>query len=179
MVQQLQQRAGYWMATHTQALTRAALGIVFLWFGLLKFCPGLCDVELMAQKTMTLLTFNTIPPTTCLHILAVWECAMGLTLLFAPRHTRLGAIAIRFCVISLFLHLAGTFLPLLLFPGETWKHLPYAPTLAGQYILKNMVLLAAAVSVGANAFESRRSISFVPAAVPATITSNVPARRFA
>jgi uncharacterized membrane protein YkgB len=175
MVQHLQQRAGYWMANHTQALTRGALGIVFLWFGLLKFCPGLCDVELMAQQTMTLLTFHTIPPPTCLHILAVWECAMGLTLLLAPRHTRVGAIALRVCVISIFLHLAGTFLPLLLFPAETWKHLPYAPTLAGQYILKNMVLLAAAVSVGANAFEPLHSISFVRAAIPAA----VPTRRFA
>jgi uncharacterized membrane protein YkgB len=160
----LQQRLGDWMTRHTQALTRGALGIVFLWFGLLKFCPGLCDVELMAQQTMTLLTFHTLAPATCTHILAVWECAMGLTLLLARRGTRVGTIALRVCVISLLMHLAGTFLPLVLFPSETWKHMPFAPNLAGQYILKNMVLLSAVVSVGTNAFATGRGIRLVPAA---------------
>ena len=76
---------------------------------------------------------------------------MGLTLLLAPRNQRWGAIALKLCVVSLLLHLAGTFLPLVLFPRRTWKHMPFAPTLAGQYILKNIVLMSAAVSVAANA----------------------------
>jgi len=171
MVHDFQLRLGRFMARNTLTIMRIALGIVFLWFGLLKFCPGLCDVELMAQQTMTVLTFHLIPPATCIHILAVWECAMGLTLLFAPGRTRIGAVALRVCVLSLFAHLAGTFLPLVLFPHEVWKHLPYAPTLAGQYILKNMVLLASVVSIGAATYPARSSLRLVPAVVRARRTA--------
>jgi lysylphosphatidylglycerol synthetase-like protein (DUF2156 family) len=51
-------------------------------------------------------------------------------------------------LILLFLQLLGTFLPLLFFPSETWKHFPYASTLEGQYIIKNLVLVSAAIIVG-------------------------------
>ena len=47
----------------------------------------------------------------------------------------------------LFLQLPGTFLPLLFFPSETWKRIPYAPTLEGQYILKNLVLISAGIII--------------------------------
>ena len=97
------------------------------------------------------MTFGAFAPTTCIYMLAIWECAMGLTLLLAPSHTRWGAIALRLCALSMLLHLAGTFLPLLLFPADTWKHVPYAPTLAGQYILKNLVLMSAALTVATKA----------------------------
>jgi len=45
--------------------------------------------------------------------------------------------------------MAGTITPLVLFPVETWTRFPYAPTLEGQYIIKNIVLVAAAIVVGA------------------------------
>jgi len=150
------------MAANTVTITRVALGIIFLWFGLLKFCPGLCDVELLAQKTIILLTFGVISPSACVRLLALWECAMGFTLLFAPLKTRWGRIALQVCVVSMLMHLAGTFLPLLLFPAETWKHFPYAPTLAGQYIAKNLVLVASVVSIGANVFQSRAELKLAP-----------------
>jgi len=51
-------------------------------------------------------------------------------------------------LILLFLQLLGTFLPLLFFPSEKWKHFPYAPTLKGQHIIKNLVLVCAAIIVG-------------------------------
>ena len=41
------------------------------------------------------------------------------------------------------------FLPLILFPGETFTVFPVAPTLEGQYIIKNVVLVGAAIVVGA------------------------------
>lgn len=160
--QAIERRIAHWTAAHTTTLTRAALGLIFLWFGLLKFCPGLCDVELMAQKTLVFMTFGLFSPAACIRFLAIWECAMGLTLLLAPRRTRWGAWALRICVVSLLLHLAGTFLPLALFPSETWKHLPFAPTLAGQYILKNLVLLAATISVAAAAYAQPARLELLP-----------------
>jgi uncharacterized membrane protein YkgB len=161
-LQTIERRIAGWTAAHTTTLTRAALGLIFLWFGLLKFCPGLCDVELMAQKTLVFMTFGLFSPAACIRFLAIWECAMGLTLLLAPGRTRWGVWALRLCVVSLLLHLAGTFLPLALFPSETWKHLPLAPTLAGQYILKNLVLIASVISVGANAFAQPARLELLP-----------------
>lgn len=48
-----------------------------------------------------------------------------------------------------FLQLPGTVMPLVLFPAETFTRVPFAPTLEGQYIIKNLVLAAAALAVGA------------------------------
>ena len=59
---------------------------------------------------------------------------------------------LRLTTVCLMLHLGRTFVAMALFPGETWKHFPYAPTLAGQYILKNLILIAAGLVVGASAF---------------------------
>jgi len=48
----------------------------------------------------------------------------------------------------LFLQMAGTMTPLVLFPAETFVRFPYAPTLEGQYIIKNLVLISAGLVVG-------------------------------
>lgn len=125
---------GEWMSTHTVALLRVSMGIVFLWFGVLKFWPGLSDAEVLATKTIMTITFGLIPAKVCIQLLAVAECAMG-GMMVAGR-------ALRLTTLCLMLHLMGTFLPMMLFPGETWKHFPYAPTLLGQYILKNLILMA-------------------------------------
>ena len=45
--------------------------------------------------------------------------------------------------------MAGTLMPLLLFPHEVFTRIPYAPTLEGQYIIKNAVLISAAIVLGA------------------------------
>ena len=56
---------------------------------------------------------------------------------------------LRATLLLLFVQMAGTITPLFLFPAATWVHFPYAPTLEGQYIIKNIVLVAAAIAVGA------------------------------
>jgi uncharacterized membrane protein YphA (DoxX/SURF4 family) len=74
-------------------------------------------------------------------LLAAWETAIGLGLL-SGRFTR----AVLFL---LFAQMAGTITPLFLFPSETWR-VPFAvPTLEGQYIIKNMVLISAGLVIGA------------------------------
>jgi uncharacterized membrane protein YkgB len=130
------------MAEYGILLTRFALAFVFLWFGALKFAHGMSEAEDIARRTLVVLTFGQVPSGICLYILATWECAIGLGLLSGR--------FLRGTLILLFLQLAGTFLPLLFFPSETWKYFPYAPTLEGQYIIKNVVLIAAAIVVGAS-----------------------------
>jgi uncharacterized membrane protein YphA (DoxX/SURF4 family) len=127
------------MAENGILVTRLALGVIFLWFGILKFAPGLSAAEDLAKRTLVKLTFGHIPAHVCLYILAVWECAIGLGFLSGR--------FVRSTLILLFLQLPGTFLPLLFFPSETWKRIPFAPTLEGQYILKNLVLISAGIII--------------------------------
>jgi uncharacterized membrane protein YkgB len=57
---------------------------------------------------------------------------------------------LRLAIGLLFLQMIGTFLPLVLLPEVTFQpgRYPYAPTLVGQYILKNLLIVAAALVVG-------------------------------
>ncbi len=42
----------------------------------------------------------------------------------------------------------GAALPVVFFPNEVFNYIPYAPTLEGQYIIKNIVLIGAALVIG-------------------------------
>jgi uncharacterized membrane protein YphA (DoxX/SURF4 family) len=131
----------HWMAKNGIWLIRTSLGIVFLWFGVLKFFPGLSPAEQLAGRTIERLTFGAVQPHLSLPVLAGWECLIGLGLLTG--------IAQRFTLLLLFLQMPGTILPLFFFPQETFLKVPYAPTLEGQYIIKNLVLISAGIIIGA------------------------------
>lgn len=120
---------------------RIGLGVVFLWFGVLKFFPGLSPAEDLAARTIEQLSFGLITPAVSLPVLATWETLIGLGLLSAR--------FLRATLLLLALQMLGTITPLLLFPAETFTAFPYAPTLEGQYIIKNVVLIGAAMVVGA------------------------------
>jgi uncharacterized membrane protein YphA (DoxX/SURF4 family) len=137
----LDQRITRWMARYGLPLMRIALGIVFLWFGVLKFFPGLSPAESVAGRTFSALTLGVIPQPTAVLILAGWECLIGLGLLTG--------LFLRATLALLFLQMLGTLAPLVLYPSETFVAFPYAPSLEGQYIIKNAVLIAGAVILGA------------------------------
>lgn len=130
-----------WMATHGITLTRVALGVVFLWFGAIKFVPGWSPAEELAGRTIERITFGAVPAEVGVPILAAWESLIGIGLL-AGRF-------LRATLLLLFAQMPGTLLPLVLFPAETFAAFPYAPTMEGQYIIKNLVLIGAAIVVGA------------------------------
>lgn len=130
-----------WMARHGVTLTRITLGIVFFWFGVIKFVPGWSPAAELATRTIDVLTFGRIPPSLSLPLLAGWEVAIGLGLLTCR--------FLRATLLLLFLQMPGTMLPLVFFPQETFAAFPYSPTLEGQYIIKNLVLVSAAIVIGA------------------------------
>jgi uncharacterized membrane protein YkgB len=138
---QLEERAAAWMAGHGVTFLRVSLGVVFFWFGVLKFFPGLSPAEDLAGRTISVLTFGAVGPAVSLPVLAAWECAIGASFI-TGRYLRAG-------VALLFAQMAGTFLPLAFFPAEAWAHAPYAATLEGQYIIKNLILVSAGLVVGA------------------------------
>jgi uncharacterized membrane protein YphA (DoxX/SURF4 family) len=130
-----------WMARHGLPLLRISLGLVFLWFGALKFFPGLSPAQDLAARTIETLSFGTVHANVSVPLLAAWECLIGLGLLFG--------IFMRATLLLLAVQMAGTLMPLVLFPSEVFTRIPYAPTLEGQYIIKNAVLISAAIVLGA------------------------------
>lgn len=129
-------------AQYGLVLIRVSMGIVFLWFGFLKFLPGKTPIDTLAEHTITMITFHLVPSLVCLHVLAIWECLIGIGLLFG--------VYLRATLLLLFLHLPGTFLPLVLLPHVAWTHFPFAPSLIGHYILKNFILVSAGIVIAAS-----------------------------
>ncbi len=130
-----------WMAQNGVVFLRVSLGIVFFWFGLLKFFPNLSPAEELATRTIETLSFGIVLPEVSLPVLAAWEVLIGLGLITGK--------FMRATLLLLFLQMVGTVTPLFLFPNETFTQFPYAPTLEGQYIIKNVVLVSAALVIGA------------------------------
>jgi uncharacterized membrane protein YphA (DoxX/SURF4 family) len=130
-----------WMAGNGITLLRVSLGIVFLWFGALKFFPGLSPAQELAGRTIQTLTFGLLAPRTAVLILAAWECLIGLGLILG--------LFLRATLLLLWLQMLGTITPLFLFPAEAFTRFPIAPTLEGQYIIKNLVLISAGIVIGA------------------------------
>ena len=120
---------------------RISLGLVFLWFGVLKFIPGLSPAQGIATLTIERLTFGFIEPEVSIIILAIWETLIGLGLIFG--------LFLRVTLFLLFTQMLGTMTPLIFFPAETFIIFPIVPTLEGQYIIKNLVLISAGLVVGA------------------------------
>ncbi len=129
------------MARYGLLALRVAMGLVFFWFGAIKLIPGLSPAEGLAGRTIEVLTFGIMPSAVALPLLGLWEVAVGLGLLLG--------VAMRLTLLLLFVQMLGTLSPLALFPAETFAQFPYAPTLEGQYIVKNAVLIAGAIVLGA------------------------------
>ena len=130
-----------WMARYGVVLLRVCLGIIFFWFGVLKFFPNLSPAQDLATRTIDILTFGIIPQNVSIFILAIWECLIGLGLIVG--------VFMRVTLLLLFLQMLGTITPIFFFPHEVFTRIPYATTLEGQYIIKNLVLISAGLVIGA------------------------------
>jgi uncharacterized membrane protein YkgB len=114
---------------------RLAMGVVFLWFGVLKLFPGVSPAEPLVTATVTIL-----PAAIFMPILAVWEMLIGLGFLMGK--------LLRTTILLLFLQMPGTMSPIFLLPERVFAKFPWALTIEGQYIFKNLVLISAAIVVG-------------------------------
>jgi len=116
-------------------LLRLTLGLVFFHFGFMKFFPDLCPAEMIASQTVMRMSGGALDARTAMHWLAVLECTIGVGFLLN--------VGLRFVSVLFFMHMLGTFLPLFVLPELTFQMGPLAPTLEGQYIMKNIVFVAA------------------------------------
>jgi uncharacterized membrane protein YkgB len=134
------QRLASWVARHSVKLLRVSVGIVYLWFGVLKFFPGLSPAQDLAARTIGVLTFGIIQPAVAVPMLATLETIIGLGLVTG--------LFMRGILLLMLLQMVGAATPLVIFPGETFTYVPFVPTLEGQYIIKNIVLVSAAIVLG-------------------------------
>ena len=118
---------------------RVGLFIVFFWFGFLKvigLSPASGVVQRLFENTIPFMEFSTF-----LVLFGLFECLIGVLFLIKG--------AERFVIPLLLIHMITTFGPLVYLPEETWQKF-MVPTLEGQYIIKNVVLIAAAVGIAAH-----------------------------
>ena len=127
-----------WMARYGLVIMRVGLGIVFFWFGALKLFPDLSPAEDLVRETVYF-----IDPDLFIPVLAIWEMVIGLGLIFGK--------FMRITLLLLFLQMPGTALPLVIKPDAVWTIFPYALTLEGHYIVKNLVLIGAGIVLGGTA----------------------------
>lgn len=122
-------------------ILRISVGIVFFWFGFLKFFIDTSPAEEIASRTISLITFDLKKPDVSMPLLAVLECLIGMGLLTKKY--------MEYAIPVMYFQMAGTLLPLIIFPDDTWEKFPFVPTLLGQYIIKNAVLISAGIVLGA------------------------------
>lgn len=115
---------------------RVTLGLVFLGFGVLKFFPGASPAEQIVTQTVGALTFGVVEGTAAVVLTAVVETVIGLTLL-TGRWLKVGLVVLAVALV-------GMMSPVVLFSGELFGD---GMTLLGQYVLKDVVFVAAAAVV--------------------------------
>jgi uncharacterized membrane protein YkgB len=130
----LDRRIASWMQRNGLFVLRVGLAIVFIWFGLLKPL-GMSPAEGLVRSDVYV-----VPPDFFVPFLGWWEVAIGVGLLYRPLN--------RTAIFLLFLQMPGTLLPLVLLPEVCFTQAPWGLTLEGQYIIKNAVLIGAALAVG-------------------------------
>ncbi len=127
-----------WLRVSFLPIARAAIFIIYFYFGILKLfgqSPASPLAAALVAKTIGAQHFKL-----AFDLLAVYECALGILFLF-PKFTRI-------VIPMLFLHLIIVCSPLILVPHLAWVK-PFVPTLEGQYIIKNVAIIALAIGVAA------------------------------
>ncbi len=135
----IDQRISAFMRRMAPVALRLSMGIIFVWFGILK--PfGVSPAENLVKDTVRWIPI--LEPATWVIVIGCWEVAIGVTFLF--RKTTRIAIAM------LFVQMIGTLMPLVLLPDTTFAagRVPFVPSLEGQYIIKNLLIISAAMVLG-------------------------------
>ena len=133
------------LAAHSITALRVSLGLVFLVFASFKFVAGANPAEDLAVATVDQLTFGVVSGSAALLLTALTETVIGITLL-TGRFVRVGLVVLAGAM-------AGILSPLVLFPDQMWSG--NGPTLTGQYVFKDIVLVAGGLVVAAHALGAR------------------------
>ncbi len=144
-----------WMRRYGPPVLHVGLAIIFIWFGALKLWAVSPADELVRR------TIYWVSPDFFMPVLGLWEIAIGVCLAF-PRLLRVG-------IALLFLQMPGTFLPMVLLPEVCWVSFPFVLTMEGQYIVKNLVIIGAALVLGGQLHRAQSAFTPAAAACPVKI----------
>lgn len=131
-----------WMGRHGHLFLRISMGIIFVWFGLLKVFGHSPANDLVAR------TVYWFDPAVFVPVLGWWEVLIGACFLFHR--------LIRAALFLLFLQVGGTFLPLVVLPDVCFQKAPFILTMEGQYIVKNLLIISAAIVIGGTVHHNRK-----------------------
>ena len=129
-----------WMRLHGLKALRYSIGIVFVWFGFLKIIGFSPATELVSH------TVYWVDPAWFVPFLGWWEVVIGLCFMYRP--------FLRAGILLLAPQMVGTVLPLALVPAMTWQGW-FLPTIEGQYIIKNLLIISGALVVGAHLYDRK------------------------
>jgi uncharacterized membrane protein YkgB len=118
---------------HSVCIMRVALAIVYIWFGVLKVF-GMSPAGELVEKTV-----YWFKPELFIPILGICEIIIGIGLLIKR--------VIPITIVLLLLHMAVTFFPVFILQTDCFDIFPYCPSLVGQYIIKNLVLISGALII--------------------------------
>ena len=139
----MNKKINHWVNGHALDMLRISIGVVYVWFGSLKFLPRLSPADQLAKDTIQLITFGLFSSTTSIILLAIWETSLGILLIVG--FWRRSVFFLLIC------HMVCTFVPLFFFVDLSFTTSPYAFTLVGQYIMKNIIIICAALVLNAYA----------------------------
>lgn len=112
---------------------RFSFAIIYIWFGLLKFFPGISPAESLAGEAMSRLFNEILSRNFSLKLLAGWEVFIGIGFLIGK--------PLKFWTRLALVHMLFTFTPLFLMPEMCFTKIPFTFTLVGQYIMKNLIIV--------------------------------------
>lgn len=130
-----------WLVAHSIAFLRVSIGAILLGFGAMKYFPGVSPAQGLVEGTMDVLTFGLVPAGLALVLVATLETVIGLWLISGR--------AMRGAVYLLGVQLVGIMSPIVLLPGRLFSGPHGAPTLEGQYVLKDIIIVGAALVLAA------------------------------
>ncbi|MEP2024392.1 MAG: doxx family protein [Reichenbachiella sp.] len=120
-------------------LLELSIGLIYMWFGILKFFPNYSPAEVLAADTLDLLTLHFFDKKILIWVLAFGELLIGLALILKLKS--------KYVIWGLLVHMGGTFSPIFFFPEQVFTHPPFGFSMVGQYIMKNIVIISAALVI--------------------------------
>lgn len=128
-----------WVAEHSVTLLRTSMGAIIFGYGILKYFPGVSPAENLVQTTVDTLTLGQVPSNVALIFVATLECVIGLSLMIGR--------GFRVTIYLLGFWLMGVLSPVILLPHRLFGGPAHAPTLEGQYVLKDIIFLTASLVI--------------------------------
>jgi len=130
-----------WMAKYYLVFLRYSLALIFIWFGMLKFVPGMSPTVDIIENATQIISFGTVPAWVAVYGLATIECLIGFGLLLN--------IYMRLALLGLFTQMIATATPVFILPETVFSQVPFGLTMEGHHIIKNLILVGAGLALGA------------------------------